>query len=88
MAHTFYIQNLKCGGCAKTITRELSELDGVSDVLVDKDASTVTFESTQEDTSNVHDRLNELGYPVDTDENSVLMKAKSYVSCVRGKMGE
>ncbi len=32
---TIYIANLKCGGCATTITKELAEIAGVSNVKVD-----------------------------------------------------
>lgn len=88
MKHKVHIQNLKCGGCAHTITSELSKLDGVTDVIVDENTNTVLFELDGEDISNVVRRLDELGYPIENDPNSLLKKAKSYVSCAVGRINK
>jgi len=40
---TLTVQNLKCGGCANPITKAVQGIDGVTDVSVDKDLSTVSF---------------------------------------------
>ena len=37
MNTTFEIQNLKCHGCANTITTKLSNLKGIKDVLVNNE---------------------------------------------------
>ena len=37
MKSIIYIDNLKCGGCASTIKKELSQLNGVKDVKVNND---------------------------------------------------
>ena len=88
MKKEVYIQNLKCGGCANTITNELNKLEGFSNVQVDEENDRVSFDSTEEDVSALLIRLDELGYPpVDTD-NSMFKKAKSYVSCMRGRMSD
>lgn len=84
---TEVIQNLKCGGCANTITKELSKVSGVQKVSVNNDENTVTFEYTDDKSLiAVEKRLGELGYPIDTDPNSLLKKAKSYVSCAVGRL--
>lgn len=81
------IQNLKCGGCAKTVTNKLSELEGVTNVDVDVETSKVTFElQREEDMQQVIHRLAEIGYPVEGDVNSLKQKAKSFVSCAVGRM--
>ena len=84
-----YIQNLKCGGCANTVTKNLSEIEGVSNVLVNVEESSVSFEfSSDEKLENVKNTLNRLGYPEDGEANSITAKAKSYVSCAVGKMSK
>ncbi|MEZ4854507.1 heavy-metal-associated domain-containing protein [Flavobacterium sp.] len=84
---TIYIQNLKCGGCATTITKNLSEISGVSHVNVNVEESWVTF--TLENAAAlemVKNTLKKLGYPEDGEANSLGSKAKSFVSCAIGKI--
>jgi len=81
------IQNLKCGGCANTIITKLSEVKDISNVNVDVDLSIVTFEHINEnDIDKAVEKLASLGYPVEGDKNSVISKAKSFVSCAVGRM--
>jgi copper chaperone CopZ len=49
MITTLEIQNLKCGGCALTITRKLTELHGIENVTVNTVVHSVTIESTHEE---------------------------------------
>ena len=81
------IQNLKCGGCEKTITDNLSKIAGVSDVIVDHETSTVNLEYVSEDSlRKVIEKLSKLGYPVTGEKNDIGKKATSYVSCMIGKI--
>lgn len=84
--YKFNIQNLKCGGCASTITKNISEIKDVSNVDVNVDESTITFQSIGDGPDNVKNKLASLGYPLEDELNSTLSKAKSYVSCMVGKM--
>lgn len=87
MNTTIYIQNLKCGGCANTVTKNLTIIDDVADIEVNVEESSVTFEYENEATLNkVKETLQKLGYPEDGEINSLTSKAKSYVSCAVGKM--
>ena len=80
------IDNLKCGGCANTITKGISKIDGVSNVNVDVENSTVSFEAENETIKNiVLEKLDGLGYPPEG-TSSKFQKAKSYVSCAIGKV--
>ena len=89
MNTTLEIQNLKCGGCANTIITRLSDLDGINDVKVDNDTNTVSFNYTDETTLNKSiDLLSKLGYPVEGEQNPLIKKAKSYVSCAVGRMNK
>jgi hypothetical protein len=80
------IANLKCNGCASTIKKEVSSIEGVRLVEVDKerDAVTVTYENVER--TAIIDKLHSLGYPEATEKNGLLMQLKSYGSCMVGKI--
>ena len=86
MKKDIIVQNLKCGGCASTITKGISSLEGVSDVHIDVETSTVSFVTELDNLDFVHDKLAQMGYPADGDANSLGQKAKSFVSCAVGRM--
>lgn len=87
MRTSIIIQNLKCGGCVKTITAKLAELHNISEIQVNTEASTVSFTTTNaDDALEVKEKLKALGYPSIEDANGILIKAKSFVSCVSGRM--
>ena len=89
MKTTIIVQNLKCGGCAKTITSKISALDEISNLSVDVESSMVSF--MHEDVNVallVKDKLKALGYPSIDSANSMAAKAISFASCVSGKMSK
>ncbi|MBT8308594.1 MAG: heavy-metal-associated domain-containing protein [Maribacter sp.] len=87
MKATIIVQNLKCGGCARTITNKLTELDNISEVQVFPNTSTVSFAyQNTDDALMVKDKLKDLGYPSIDSKNSIAAKAKSFVSCATGRM--
>ncbi len=84
---TLFIQNLKCHGCANTITKGLNSIQGITDIKLDVDESTVTFKaSDSEMITQVKTKLSKMGYPEQDATNTTLHKAKSYVSCAIGKI--
>ena len=89
METTIYIQNLKCGGCANSVTKNLISINGIENVSVNVEESAVTFNyNTEEQLELVKSTLHKLGYPEDGEANSLTAKAKSYVSCAVGKMSK
>jgi copper chaperone CopZ len=89
MTTTLVIQNLKCGGCAHTIITKLSHIDGIDNVQVDNNSDTVSINYTDETKMNqAIDLLSKLGYPVEGEQNPLLRKAKSYVSCAVGRINK
>jgi len=87
MKTTIQIQNLKCGGCAHTIISSLNGLDNISDVQINVETSEVSFNYlTEVDKKAVYQKLKSLGYPAVEEENSLGLKAKSYISCAIGKI--
>ncbi|GGC90687.1 hypothetical protein GCM10011508_17320 [Flavobacterium lutivivi] len=80
------VQNLKCGGCANTITEKLSVLNSVNNVKVDVQTAEVSFQYTDElILESVKETLKLAGYPEVGEDNSLGTKAKSFVSCAMGR---
>ena len=89
MKTSIIVQNLKCGGCAQTITNKLSEIENIAAISVDVEDSKVSFVYTNElDALSVKEKLKALGYPSIDDHNNIASKAKSYVSCATGKFSK
>ncbi|WP_375236236.1 heavy-metal-associated domain-containing protein [Winogradskyella sp.] len=86
---TIKIQNLKCHGCANTIIRQLTKLEGISGVTVNNDTDEVTlnFESDSQLVT-VNKKFSKLGYPLVGENNSLPKKAKSFVSCAVGRISK
>lgn len=88
MKNNFIVQNLKCGGCASTILKNIEKLEGISNVEVEVESSEVHFEhSSDAQLELVAATLKNLGYPIETEANNIALKAKSFVSCGIGKLG-
>lgn len=89
MIYTEPILNVKCGGCVKSISKSVNEIPGVTNVLVDLENATIQFKTNEASNFDlVKNKLEGLGYPMDEEHNSLFKKAKSYVSCAIGRMGE
>lgn len=87
MKAQFEIQNLKCHGCANSITSVVSKITGISEVRVNHDTKEIFFNYLKEEQADtVIRKLSELGYPKKGEINSLPTKAKSYVSCAIGRI--
>lgn len=87
MRTTVHIQNLKCGGCANTIKNKLIALEDVTDIEVNLEDESVSFEHpSHHDFERVKHVLESLGYPILGAENKFTTRAKSYISCAAGRM--
>lgn len=80
------IENLKCGGCAATIKKGILAIEGVNKVDVDVEESIVSITSENDNLEAIKLKLSKLGYPEVGDKNTVLHKAKSFVSCAVGRI--
>ena len=86
-ATSFEIQNVKCTGCVGRISEKLSKIDGVSDVSFDEALDNIVFNVASDDQINqVKETLAKMGYPLSGMENTLTDKAKSYVSCMIGRI--
>lgn len=86
MKEIIIIDNLKCGGCANTVKKRLEKMDGVSNVNVMLETSTVEVEKASEVSREaIIAKLSKLGYP-EIGTTNLMQKAKSYVSCAIGRL--
>ena len=91
MLKTFEVANIRCGGCANTITTKLNEA-GFKSVEVDLSCEprkvTIDLDNMALEAQLIM-TLRKLGYPLCDDNIGKLdrasLKAKSFVSCAVGK---
>ena len=93
MKKQFHVMNIKCGGCASTVTNALKER--FPDIAVDFTQEPRIVSATihsEEDEKYLLETLRNLGYPLHTDELTALTKkylsGKSYVSCMHGRLND
>jgi copper chaperone len=86
------VENIKCGGCANSITRKLLENSDFQNVSVDVEKGIVTLESANAEAhSGAVASLLKMGYPETGSVEglkSVKAKASSFVSCAVGRMNQ
>ena len=87
MSTIIEIVNLKCNGCVNTVKKGVLSIDGINEVEVDLEASKVKVPTENKELiEQVKTKLSKMGYPELGDANTMLHKAKSFVSCASGKM--
>lgn len=86
MKKNIIIENLKCGGCVATIKKGILAINGVVELNIDLEKSIVSFISEKDNFEEVKAKLSQLGYPEVGDKNTIVHKAKSFVSCAVGKI--
>lgn len=87
MRTTVHIQNLKCSGCENTIINRLSEVKNISEVEVNQDDETVSFDyHTYHDFVRAKHVLSAIGCPIVGADNKLKTKAQSYISCAIGRI--
>ncbi|MBO1923158.1 MULTISPECIES: heavy-metal-associated domain-containing protein [Thiomicrorhabdus] len=94
MRYQLDVENIKCGGCAASISNKLQAIEGVLSVEVAIEEGIVTLETAEENDTvlqQAREALLSMGYPESgTVEGTKALgaKAKSFVSCAVGKMAQ
>ena len=87
MKNTLQIVNLKCGGCAYSVKKGLLTIDGIENIEVNVEIGEVSFDAVSEElVLKVKEKLAKMGYPEVGDANTLIHKAKSFVSCATGRL--
>jgi copper chaperone CopZ len=87
MTHIFEVENIKCGGCMNTIRKGLEQMQGVKAAQPENEHGTVTVDFDEQEVSaaDIGLKLSDMGYPL-LGENNFGKKAKSFVSCMIGRV--
>jgi len=89
---TFEVLNVKCGGCANTLRTKLEPEFGPVEVDLESMPRKITLQIDEERIDMLRESLRKLGYPMSDESLGFLdagaAKAKSFVSCAIGRMGE
>lgn len=83
------IDNLKCGGCEKSILKGLAAVKEITDVVIDREHQLVQFTGDERSRPKVADKLRAMGYPEKGSLSGMgagLANAKSLVSCAIGRV--
>ncbi len=89
MEQTIDVENIKCGGCANTIRKKLTETFSPDSIEIDVEQNRITLSADALDMESVEETLRSIGYPKrGTAEglDNVKAKAVSFVSCAIGRM--
>lgn len=89
MAFSVQVENIKCGGCANTIRKRVTEIEGVSGAEVVVEQGLVNVEADEALRPAVVAALAKAGYPESGSVQGVASlkaKATSFVSCAIGRM--
>jgi copper chaperone CopZ len=85
MKEKLKVNNIKCGGCENTIRTGLSKIQGLENIQADAASGEVTFDYIDHSALEAaREKLRKMGYT--EDDPNMLDTAKSYVSCMIGKM--
>ena len=86
------VENIRCGGCANTITKKLMSLDGVNSVEIAIEDQIVTIDSNDAAARPIYiEALYAMGYPEQGSVEGMTAlkeKARSVVSCAIGKVSQ
>jgi len=88
MEFALEVENIKCGGCARSIERAVGEVPQVSRVAVDVPGGRVSVTAAADVRGPVREALARLGYPERGSANGLGAKAKSFVSCAVGRFSD
>jgi copper chaperone len=84
-----HVENIKCGGCEKSIVKGLESMDGVSNIVIDREQQLISVTADESLREPLIAKLKSMGYP---EHGSVagleagFTNAKSFVSCAIGRM--
>ena len=89
MSLSIQVENIKCGGCANSIKKDLMDEAGVSTVAIDVENDMVSIDGENLDRDAIAAHLLKMGDPESGSVEGMkaaAAKAKSFISCAIGKV--
>ena len=84
-----HVENIKCGGCEKSIIKGLTSIEGVSNIVIDRDQQLISVLADASLREALVSKLKSMGYPERGSVSGLdagLANAKSFVSCAIGRV--
>jgi copper chaperone len=84
-----HVENIKCGGCEKSIIKGLTSIEGLSHIVIDQEQQMVSVLADESLREAVVSKLKSMGYPEHGSVSGLeagLANAKSFVSCAIGRV--
>jgi len=80
------VQNIKCQGCVAQIKSQLLKIEGLDNLEIDVESQAIVFNDIADPImKQVVETLSGMGYPLVTENNSIFVKSKSFLSCMIGR---
>ena len=84
-----HVENIKCGGCEKSIMKGLNLIECVSNIVIDRDQQLIIVTADMSLREALVTNLKSMGYPEQGSVSGLdagLANAKSFVSCAIGRI--
>ena len=84
-----HVENIKCGGCEKSIVKGLTSIEGLSNIVIDREQQMVSVVADASLRDALVSKLKSMGYPEQGSVSGLdagLANAKSFVSCAIGRI--
>jgi copper chaperone len=84
-----HVENIKCGGCEKSIIKGLNSIEGVSNIVIDREQQLISVTADMSLREALVTKLKSMGYPEQGSVSGLdagLANAKSFVSCAIGRI--
>jgi copper chaperone len=84
-----HVENIKCGGCEKSIIKGLNSIEGLSNIVIDRDQQLISVTADASLREALVSKLKSMGYPEHGSVSGLeagLTNAKSFVSCAIGRV--
>ena len=84
-----HVENIKCGGCEKSIVKGLNSIEGLSNIVIDREQQLISVTADESQREAIVAKLKSMGYPEHgsvTGLDAGLANAKSFVSCAIGRV--
>ena len=84
-----HVENIKCGGCEKSIIKGLTSIEGLSNIVIDRDQQLISVTADVSLRDALVSKLKSMGYPEHGSASGLdagLANAKSFVSCAIGRV--
>ena len=84
-----HVENIKCGGCEKSIIKGLTTIEGLSNIVIDREQQLVSVMADELLREVLVAKLKSMGYPEHGSVSGLdaeLVNVKSFVSCAIGRV--